>query len=212
MSRWDHPRPLSILGFVNHIPPRPDVEESIEQALEWGVDYIVAQGTGSDWGPYWLGSGDALATDLTNNLRPYLRTAVEHEIPFLLSVGIAGADVHLERSLDQIDRLCAEEGWKLRLGVVATEIDTDRLAELAGGRPVLRAQDTDELPELLDAATARRLTTGRRARRARAARRAPRGRKPRRDRHRPGARHRAVHGARPCTTATRARLPVTSAS
>ena len=151
-------RPLCILGFVNHIPPAPDVEDSIARALEWGVDYIVAQGTGSDWGPYWLGSGDALATDLTNNLRPYLRTAVEHEIPFLLSVGIAGADVHLERSLDQIDRLCAEEGWTLRLGVVATEIDTDRLAGLAGDRPVPRAQETDELPELLDAAAARRLT------------------------------------------------------
>jgi hypothetical protein len=151
-------RPVSILGFVNHIPPAPDVEQSIAQALEWGVDYVVAQGTGSDWGPYWLGSGDSLATDLANNLRPYLRVAVEHRIPFLLSVGIAGADVHLERSLDDIDRLCREEGWTLDLGIVATEIPSERLAELAAVREVVRAQDSDELSERLDAEAARGLT------------------------------------------------------
>jgi len=45
---------VRILGFVNHIAPAADIEESIARAFEWGVDVIVAQGTGSDWGPYWL--------------------------------------------------------------------------------------------------------------------------------------------------------------
>src|SRR4051794_34500473 len=91
------PEPVRLLAFVNHIPPGEGVPEAIEQALEWGVDYIVAQGTGSDWGPYWLGSGDALAVDVGNNVRPYLRAAVGHGIPFLFSFGIAGANVHLQR-------------------------------------------------------------------------------------------------------------------
>ena len=47
----------AILSVVNHIPPVAGIEKSIECALGWGVDVIVAQGTGSDWGPYWLGSG-----------------------------------------------------------------------------------------------------------------------------------------------------------
>jgi hypothetical protein len=150
---------VRILSFVNHIPPPAGVERSIERALEWGVDYIVAQGTGSDWGPYWLGSGEAPAADVANNVRPYLRAAVAHGIPFLFSLGIAGADAHLERSLAALDRLCAEEGFNLRLGVVSTEIEPGRLAALAGsGRRVVRAQDTDELAATLDAERARRLT------------------------------------------------------
>ena len=103
--------PVRILGFVNHIAPAPDIEESIERALEWGVDVIVAQGTGSDWGPYWLGSGEQVAANVAANVRPYLRAAREHGIPFVLSVGIAGANVHLDRCLRQLDDLCVEEGW-----------------------------------------------------------------------------------------------------
>jgi hypothetical protein len=149
---------VRILSFVNHIPHGRDVERSIDRALEWGVDYIVAQGTGSDWGPHWLGSGDNLATDLANNVRPYLRAAVEHRIPFLFSVGIAGADVHLERSLQSLDSLCEQEGWNLRLGVVSTEIDPERLASLAqDGGEIRRAQEVDELAEYLEPDAARRL-------------------------------------------------------
>lgn len=149
---------VRILSFVNHIPHGRDVEQSIERALEWGVDYIVAQGTGSDWGPYWLGSGDSLATDLANNVRPYLRAAVEHSIPFLLSLGIAGADVHLERSLEALDSLCEQEGWNLRLGVVSTEIEPERLATLVeAGREIRRAQESEELAERLSPDAARRL-------------------------------------------------------
>src|SRR5271165_350655 len=150
MTRTDAGPSVRILSFVNHIPCGADVERSIERALGWGVDYIVAQGTGSDWGPYWLGSGDGLATDLANNVRPYLRAAVQHRIPFLFSLGIAGADIHLERSLAALDVLCAEEGWNLRLGVVSTEIAPERLATLAQeGREIRRAQDVDELAERL---------------------------------------------------------------
>lgn len=158
MTAADRAPEVRILSFVNHIPPGRDVERSIERALEWGVDYIVAQGTGSDWGPYWLGSGDAPATDLANNVRPYLRAAVAHRIPFVFSVGIAGADVHLERSLTALDRVCEQEGWSLRLGVVATELEPERLAGLAqNGRAIRRAQDVDELAERLSPDAARRL-------------------------------------------------------
>lgn len=158
MIHTDQSPSVRILSFVNHIPPGRDLERSIERALEWGVDYIVAQGTGSDWGPYWLGSGDALATDLANNVRPYLRAAVAHGIPFLFSLGIAGADVHLERSLAALDHVCEQEGWRLRLGVVSTEIEPERLARLAqDGREIRRAQEVDELAEYLSPAAARRL-------------------------------------------------------
>jgi Acyclic terpene utilisation family protein AtuA len=119
---------VRILGFVNHIPPAPDIEESIERALEWGVDVIVAQGTGSDWGPYWLGSGEQVAANVAANVRPYLRAAREHGIPFVLSVGIAGANVHLDRCLRQLDDLCVEEGWDPEIAVIRSELSAPYVA------------------------------------------------------------------------------------
>ncbi|HET9899752.1 MAG TPA: acyclic terpene utilization AtuA family protein, partial [Actinomycetes bacterium] len=119
---------VRILGFVNHIPSAPDIEESIERALEWGVDVIVAQGTGSDWGPYWLGSGEQVAANVAANVRPYLRAAREHGIPFVLSVGIAGANVHLDRCLRQLDDLCIEEGWDPEIAMIRSELSAPYVA------------------------------------------------------------------------------------
>ncbi len=87
---------MRLLGFVNHIAPSPDIEEAIERAFEWGVDAIVAQGTGSDWGPYWLGSGEQVSANQAANVEPYVRAALKHGVPFVFSFGIAGGDVHLE--------------------------------------------------------------------------------------------------------------------
>jgi hypothetical protein len=36
---------LRVLGFVSHIPIKYDPEPAINQAMEWGVDYVIAQGT-----------------------------------------------------------------------------------------------------------------------------------------------------------------------
>src|SRR3712207_7136017 len=57
----------------------------ITQALEWGVDVIVAQGTGSDWGPYWLGSGDQVPANQAANVEPYVRARSEEHTPELQS-------------------------------------------------------------------------------------------------------------------------------
>jgi hypothetical protein len=54
---------LCVLEFVNDIPVKYDPVPAINQAVEWGIDYMIAQGTGKDWGPYSLGqaAGDAKA-------------------------------------------------------------------------------------------------------------------------------------------------------
>ena len=134
--------PVRILGFVNHIAPAADIEDEIAQALEWGVDVIVAQGTGSDWGPYWLGSGEQVSANQAANVEPYVRAALEHGIPFVFSFGIAGGNVHLETCLRAFDELCARNGWAPRLGVVRSEIGKDYLAAaVADGPPVVPASD-----------------------------------------------------------------------
>lgn len=129
--------PVRILGFVNHIAPSADIEAQIEQAFAWGVDVVVAQGTGSDWGPYWLGSGQQVAANQAANVEPYVRAALAHGVPFVFSLGIAGADVHLEECLRGFDALCARNGWAPRIGVLSGEVSRDYLAgRIAGGAVV----------------------------------------------------------------------------
>ncbi len=131
---------VRILGFVNHIAPVPGIEAAIAQAIDWGVDVIVAQGTGSDWGPYWLGSGEQVAANQAANVEPYVRAAVEHGIPFVFSFGIAGADPHLDTCLAAFDGLCARNGWALDIGVIRSEVGRERLlAAVAAGPPVVPA-------------------------------------------------------------------------
>src|SRR4051812_36515361 len=97
---------VRILSFVNHIPPVEGIEKWIDRAFEWGVDAIVAQGTGSDWGPYWLGSGLQVESDVARNVLPYVRAAKAHNVPFVFSFGIAGGNRHLEKCLADFQSLC----------------------------------------------------------------------------------------------------------
>lgn len=141
---------VRLLGFVNHIAPAPDIEESIARAMAWGVDAIVAQGTGSDWGPYWLGSGEQVAANVAENVKPYLRAAREYGVPFVLSCGIAGGDVHLDRCLAEIDAMCTQEGWSPEVAVIRSELSQDTVrAAIEGGAVIRPATDGAGLvPEL----------------------------------------------------------------
>jgi|GEM_PF-431135 len=144
------PDAVRILGFVNHIAPSPDIEEAIERAFSWGVDVVVAQGTGSDWGPYWLGSGEQVSANQAANVEPYVRAALRHGVPFVFSFGIAGADPHLETCLQGFDAMCARNGWEPRVGVVRSEVDRDLLtAAITDGPPVVPCSaDAGLSPEL----------------------------------------------------------------
>lgn len=142
--------PVRLLSFVNHVAPHDQVEADIEQAFAWGVDAVVAQGTGTDWGAYWLGSGTQVDTEnVKQNLRPYLRASRQHGVPFVLSLGIAGADVHLEECLRRLDELCHEEGWELDVGVIESEVDRAWLREVVTRREVTAAYDVPDLPARL---------------------------------------------------------------
>jgi hypothetical protein len=129
---------VRILSFVNHSAPGKNVEQAIEQAFEWGVDIVVAQGTGSDWGPYWLGSGRQVEANQAANVRPYVRAALKHGVPFVFSFGLAGADDHLDQCLRDFDQLCKDEGWELDIAVVRGEIDKQYLLDaMAAGQEIM---------------------------------------------------------------------------
>lgn len=149
MTGTDAPA-LRILSFVNHIPPTAGIEEHIERAFAWGVDAVVAQGTGSDWGPYWLGSGLQVESDVARNVLPYVRAAKRHGVPFVFSFGIAGGDVHLDKCLQDLQRVCVEDGLDLDVAVVRSELSgEDVAARIRDGARVVAASDSPHLePEL----------------------------------------------------------------
>lgn len=147
---------LRILSFVNHIPPVAGIEEHIERAFEWGVDAVVAQGTGSDWGPYWLGSGLQVESDVARNVLPYVRAAKRHGVPFVLSFGIAGGDVHLDKCLRDLQHVCAEDGLDLDVAVVRSELSGDDLAgRVRAGARVVAASESPHLEPVLTEEQAR---------------------------------------------------------
>jgi hypothetical protein len=144
--------PVRILSFVTHAPRPAGLPAMLDRARAWGVDVIAGQGTGTDWGAYWLGSGTQMDThrNLKENLRPYLALAVELGVPFVLSVGVAGADVHLAEALQRVDELCAEEGWQLSIGVISGEISLDLVrAKLAAGVEIRAAASHPDLSPML---------------------------------------------------------------
>jgi hypothetical protein len=142
---------LRVLAFVNHIPLKYDAAPMIQQALEWGVDYIIAQGTGKDWGPHWLGSGTQLpVSNFVENIRPYMKACHEHDLRFVLSVGIAGARPQLQECVDGFNRICAEESLSFDVGIVSGDIEKAFLLDkLAGGTEINRLDDHPALPKLL---------------------------------------------------------------
>lgn len=146
---------LRILSFVNHIPPVAGIEEHIERAFSWGVDAVVAQGTGSDWGPYWLGSGRQVESDVARNVLPYVRAAKKHGVPFVFSFGIAGGNVHLDKCLRAFDRVCREEGLDVDVAVIESELTGDYLAgRVREGAEIVPAGDSAHLSPLLTEADA----------------------------------------------------------
>ncbi|MGP3667112.1 MAG: hypothetical protein ACKD6N_01555 [Candidatus Bathyarchaeota archaeon] len=92
-------------------------KESLKQALKWNPHVIVAQGTSTDPGPFYLGSGTSYTDDanVKRDLKPIISSAKSLRIPFICSVGGAGADVHVERVLKLVNEISSEENLKLRM-------------------------------------------------------------------------------------------------
>lgn len=142
---------LRVLSFVNHVPPSADIQPAIDQAFAWGVDAVVAQGNGMDFGPYWLGSGQQFpVSNFVENIRPYVLACRRHAVPFVLSTGIAGADAQLEECVGGLDRLLEEVGLEADVAVLSGEIDRGWLRKrIEAGSTVRRLVAHAPLPDPL---------------------------------------------------------------
>lgn len=143
---------LSILGHMA-MPPEKAKKE-IDQAFEWGVDAIVGQSNGTDWGPYWLGDPDCHMLDrsqVKNNMSVFIKAALDHKVPFAFSLGTpSGTDKHLGEALDDIDEFARKNNLHFKIAVISGEVDKEYILEkLRNGEKFKKVIDSDRLPEYL---------------------------------------------------------------
>ena len=123
--------------------------ETLARAAE-GADFIGCDAGSSDPGPYYLGSGQMLASPaaLSRDLELMIAAGLEHRIPVLVgSAGTAGARPQLERTVEIVRQLAARNGWHFKLAIIDSEIAPETVAEaFKDGKliPLGGAPDIDE--------------------------------------------------------------------
>jgi hypothetical protein len=124
--------------------------ESLVEALERKPHFIAADAGTTDAGPAALGSGvPAFAREsVKSDLTKMLRAGREGGIPVIVgSAGTAGANAHVDWTLDIVREICDENVISLKVAVIRSEQDAAYLLEmLAAGRihPLAPAPVLDE--------------------------------------------------------------------
>lgn len=127
-------------------------QESVDEAMSLGADAIVAQGTSSDVGPTYYGSGRPHFPrhNIRLALEMLLLAARRADIPFVMSLGSAGSDAHLDYVLKIVDEIATDNDLRFKAAVLHGELDKSFVKrQIAGAAPVRRLVETDYLSETL---------------------------------------------------------------
>ena len=127
-------RILSPTGIVGYGFP----EASFLAGVAQKPDLIACDAGSTDPGPYYLGSGIPFtnATAVKRDMTLMLKAACELHIPLVIgSCGGSGADVHLNREVNIVREIAAEQGLSFKMAVISAEFEKDQLVEyLHAGR------------------------------------------------------------------------------
>ncbi|HHY09316.1 MAG TPA: DUF1446 domain-containing protein [Firmicutes bacterium] len=139
---------FSATSFVGHGVDK----KSLERAIEYDLDFIIAQGTTTDAGPYYLGAGKPVMAEeaLRRDLELIITIAKGNNVPFIVSAGGSGTDSTTELVLELIEEICQQHALNLRLGIVLSEIDPEYLVtHLENGKKAKRIVPHPALKEYL---------------------------------------------------------------
>lgn len=115
--------PTAILGYG--FP-----EESFTAGLKRKPHIIAVDAGSTDPGPYYLGSGKSFTdrTAVYRDLKFMIKAGRELKIPVLIgSAGGAGAEPHLDWTVDIIKEIAREEKLEFRMAIIHGEIDKNAL-------------------------------------------------------------------------------------
>ena len=130
-------------------------QTEISRAFELGFDFVAAQGTGTDWGPYYLGNSSSRMLNRIQfkaQAKTIISAALKNKVPFIISTGIpTGKDTHLQEALSIVNDMAKENGLTFKAAVVHGELDKQYLIDkLQSGVKMPRVVDSEYLPEYLD--------------------------------------------------------------
>jgi hypothetical protein len=142
-------RPLRILGASGQLGYGIPTA-ALEEGLRRSPDMIGCDMGSIDIGPYYLGSGEMAPTRVgaKRDLRKVLNAARRLDIPLIIgSAGSAGAKPHLDRTLDMIREIAAEDGLHFKLAFMPGDVPRDivKAAVRAG-----KMHPMDTMPELTE--------------------------------------------------------------
>jgi len=135
---------VSTSGFLGYGFP----EDSLRRALAHRPQVIACDAGTNDAGPYYLGSGESMASAAAcrRDLDLMLAAAQELGVPVIVgSAWTAGTNAGVDRLCDLVRSIARERGHRLRLARLYSEVDGDRLHDLHG-RGLVRRMDGENAP------------------------------------------------------------------
>jgi hypothetical protein len=125
MARFTILSPTAILGYG--FP-----EASFNRGLSFNPDLIAVDAGSADPGPYYLGVGKSF-TDrcaVRRDLSYLLSASISRNIPLVIgSAGGAGAQPHLQWTVDIVRELAEELRLSFRLGVIAADVTKEAVSQ-----------------------------------------------------------------------------------
>ena len=124
----------------------------MERSFEDKPDVLVCQGTSTDMGPYYLGSGKPFVagTVLKRDLETLLVTASKNDVTLIGSLIGPGSNLDLERGLRVVDTVARENNLKFKAAVISGEVDKEWVKEkLRAGAKTRRLAPHPKLSEKL---------------------------------------------------------------
>lgn len=104
-------------------------DEALARGMSLKPAVIAVDAGSTDPGPYYLGSGKPLVSDVSimRELRALIRAGRSAGIPVIVgSVGGAGSGVQVERTAKLVRKIAQEEGLKLKLATIRSDIPIER--------------------------------------------------------------------------------------
>ena len=100
MTRKEELRIFSATSFMGHGVDA----ESLERGMDYDLDFVIAQGTTTAAGPYYLGAGKPVMAEeaLRRDLELIITIAKRNNVPFIISAGGCGSDETTRLVLDDL--------------------------------------------------------------------------------------------------------------
>ncbi len=153
----NHIKILSPCGILGYGFPK----ESFLRGIAQGPDAIVVDAGSTDAGPHKLGAGVAIVSRMAmyQDLQMFVEHGVRNGIPVVIgSAGGAGADVHVQWTLDILNEVLADAGVTAKVAIVHADIPhqvvlgavrEDRILSMGANIPKLNSEILDATGDIV---------------------------------------------------------------